>query len=95
MKRNPTREGTIAHLAGTKAKAPVVVVQAQETEKGKVRAKAGEELASTADNQVTLPGNALRATQWAAKVTDLCGSRKREGRSAPRRVADTRPSVGT
>ena len=79
MKRNPTRGGIIARQAGTKAKATVVAVQAKETDKGKAKAKAGEELASTADNQVTLPGIALRTTQGDAKGTNLYGSHKLEG----------------
>ena len=72
MKRNPTRGGTITHLAGTKAKA-------KETEKGKGKATAGEEFASPADNQVTLPGNALRTTQGDAKGADVYGAHKLEG----------------
>ena len=46
-------------------------MQAKETEKEKAKAKAGEEFASTADNQVTLPGIALRTTQGGAKGTDF------------------------
>ena len=79
MKRNPTGGGLITLLAGTTAKATVAAVQAKETEKGKAKAKAGEEFASPADNQVTLPGNVLRPTQGAAKGADLDGSRRNEG----------------
>ncbi len=63
----------------------MVAVQA---EKEKAKVKAGEEYASTADNQVTLPGTALRTTQGDAEGTDLYGSHKPEVRSAPRPVAD-------